>query len=278
MEYLNVTIAFTRSAEYIGSEPTDRGSWLNLAAYCALIENGGVIENCRGWKDRRCQQVLGITRAEMLRECELWSWDGNDLHVHFYPAEQEAKVIRKRGVARHNGKLGGRPRKTESGSDLGSENETHGKPKSVPILEPKREPISEPKSESVKEGKEKEGKGSTTTPPRAELALSLIEAYARPSFDRPALEAAAESLRRFDGKFSFDQIREAVARVTVAVALWPEDERILYLPTAANFFQNDGWRKHPDEWASKRTVKARTNGHKPGLTDEERAARLGGRA
>jgi hypothetical protein len=259
MEYLNLLVAVTRTPEYVGCDPTQRGTWLNLSAFCAMVENGGVIEGCRSWKCRRCQQTLGVTRAEMLTDCELWWFDGNDLHVAFYPVEQEAKVIAKRGVARTNGRKGGRPRKTEIGSDK----ETHGKPKSVPTLEPISEPISEPKSESVMEGKVKEGNGITTTTARVEPPVHerLISAYARPSFDRGALEAAAESLRRHAGTFSFDQILAGVAAVTAAVKDWPEDERLTYLPTAANFFRDDLWRRHPSEWASRRESRKRLHGH-----------------
>lgn len=91
-------------------------------------------------------------------------------------------------------------------------------------------------------------------PPPAER---LISAYARPSFDRAALEAAADSLRRFAGRFTFEQILDGVAAVTAAVRDWPADERLAYLPTAANFFRDDLWRKHPDEWQSRRAARVR---------------------
>lgn len=128
--------------------------------------------------------------------------------------------------------------------------------------------------------KEKE-KNSTTTTARVEPPdhEKLLGAYARPSFDRPALEAAAACLRRFTGTYSFAQILAGVQNVTRAVALWTEDERAVYLPTAANFFEKDGWRKHPDEWASKREAKKRTAGGRAGgMTQEEIQEALGGRA
>lgn len=263
MEYLNLHASILDSVAFIGSEPVDQATWLKLQRYCIGQENGGIIPDCKDWKDRKCQQLLRITRAEMLRDCDLWTWQGNDLHLYGYPLEQEAKVIRKRGIARTNGQQGGRPpanpSKTEIGSDPGSDRD--------------------PKSESVMEGKEREGKGSTTTTAREQVE-ALIAACPRPSHDRPALEAAADTLRRFAGQFTFPQILEAVRSVTATVKDWPEDERVVFLPTAANFFQKDLWRRHPSDWESRRAAKARTaatNG-KPALTDEERAARLGGRA
>ena len=125
---------------------------------------------------------------------------------------------------------------------------------------------------------EEEEEGTTTTTARE--AESLLAACPRPSLDRPALEAAADCLRRHGPTFGFERILAGVQAVTAAVADWPADERLAYLPTAANFFRDDLWRRHPEEWKSRREPRKRltaANG-KPTLTDDERAARLGGRA
>lgn len=237
MEYLNLHVSTLDSVAFIGSEPVDQATWLKLQRYCIGQENSGIIAACKDWKDRKCQQLLRITRAQMLRECDLWEWKGNDLHLYGYPLEQEAKVIKKRGIARTNGQQGGRPPanqpETDIGSDIGSD--------------------SEPESESVKEGKEKEGNGITTT---ARMAEQLIAAYARPSLDRPALEAAHAALRRHQA-IPFAEILAAVQAVTAAVRDWPEDERLTYLPTAANFFRDDLWRRHPDDWLSRKASRKR---------------------
>jgi hypothetical protein len=267
MQYLNLELSILDSVEFVGSEPVDQATWLKLQRYCAGQENGGIIRDCREWKDRKCQQLLRITRAEMLRECDLWTWDAGTLRIFAYPVEQEAKVIRKRDIARTNGQLGGRPPANPNGTDLGSQIGTD--------LGSKRESVKERKG---KEGNEKED--TTTTAREVEL---LIAAYARPSHDREALEAAADCLRRHGPVFGFEKIRAAVATVTELVRDWPEDERVTYLPTAANFFRNDLWRRHSDEWRSRRDPKRRLAderraGGKPALTDDERRKLLGGRA
>ena len=269
MQYLNLELSILDSVEFVGSEPVDQATWLKLQRYCAGQENGGIIADCREWKDRKCQQLLRITRAELLRECDLWTWEGGTLHLFRYPAEQEAKVIRKRDIARTNGQLGGRPPANPKETDIGSEVGTE--------VGSKRESVKEGKG---KEGKEKEGTTTTTTAREVEL---LIAAYARPSHDRDAVEAAADCLRRHGPTFGFEKIRAAVATVTELVRDWPEDERVTYLPTAANFFRGDLWRRHSDEWRSRRDPKRRLaeerrHGGKPALTDEERRERLGGRA
>ncbi len=120
------------------------------------------------------------------------------------------------------------------------------------------------------EGSPLKAEEEETPPPaaarRTTPAEQLIAAYARPSFDRAALEAASDSLRRFAGKYSLTQILEAVAAVTAAVKDWPADERLAFLPTAANFFRDDLWRKHPEEWKSRRAARVRL------ATDRQRPA------
>jgi len=113
MNYLNLhTDQVLRSQEYLGAEPVERATWLNLMAWCASQENGGVIENIHDWTDRKLQQVLGITKEEATLVSELYpiSEDGV-LTVTFYPNDKETEVKDKREVARKNGKKGGRPQK-----------------------------------------------------------------------------------------------------------------------------------------------------------------------
>jgi hypothetical protein len=74
MKWLNFEVKTFRSTEFLGSEPTERATWIALLAYCADHENGGTIPSCRDWKDRRWQQLVGVTKAEVEAETELWQW------------------------------------------------------------------------------------------------------------------------------------------------------------------------------------------------------------
>lgn len=273
MQYLNLELSILDSVEFVGSEPVDQATWLKLQRYCAGQENAGIIADCREWKDRKCQQLLRITRAEMLRECDLWTWQGETLHLFAYPHAAEAKVKQNRLA----GSIGGQA-KTEAKAQASRRNGSQAKAQAEPKQDPSDDASEDPTKRKGREGKEKES--TTTTAREVEL---LIAAYARPSHDRDAIEAAADCLRRHGPVFGFDKIRTAVATVTELVRDWPEDERVTYLPTAANFFRNDLWRRHPDEWRSRRDPKRRLaeekrHGGKPALTDEERRDRLGGRA
>jgi hypothetical protein len=86
--------------------------------YCADQENGGIIQNCEDWGDRRWMQTCAVTRAEIDASKPLAFWDASALHVAFYPCNQEAKFQ----ANRLNGKKGGRPKCL-------TEDKPHGEPK-----------------------------------------------------------------------------------------------------------------------------------------------------
>ncbi len=104
MNYLSLPIRDLRSEEYLGSEPVDRATWLNLQTYCALLENGGRIEDCKNWGDRKWMQLVGCTKDEALRACKLWSWQGGTLILWAYQVGEEEKVQVKRSAGRSGGK------------------------------------------------------------------------------------------------------------------------------------------------------------------------------
>jgi len=165
MEFLNIAISDLQKPEYVGSDPKERATWLNLSAWCARVENGGRIVGCRQWKCRQWQQTCGVTLKETQADCDLWTWDGDDMVMWNYPAPQEAKVQAQRERARTNGKNGGRP---------------PNEPNPEPRLEPTSVSTSEPTSENErerkgKEGKEKEGKrnGNDGAAPVEAISLPL---------------------------------------------------------------------------------------------------------
>lgn len=104
MNWLNIEIRLMRSPEYIGSEPIERATWLNLLAYCAEQENGGQIHGCASWKDRQWQQTCGVTAAEVRVDSALWHWEGDELIVWNYPIDKQAEVQAKREAGAKGGK------------------------------------------------------------------------------------------------------------------------------------------------------------------------------
>ena len=85
MNYLNLHTDFLRSVEYLGAEPIERATWLNLLAWCASQENGGVIENANTWNDRKWLQICGVTKEEAYLKSELYEISNSgSLIVNFY--------------------------------------------------------------------------------------------------------------------------------------------------------------------------------------------------
>lgn len=149
MDWLNIRIATLRAAEYIGSEPVQRATWLNVSAYCAEQENGGVMRGGAKLKDRQWQQACGVTLAEVQAAAPLLTIDGDDVHVWNYPVEKEQLVKAKREA----GKVGGSST-SQAKTQAARDNGTKAKAKQNP-------------SEHPTEGKGREVEGNTPKPPQA---------------------------------------------------------------------------------------------------------------
>jgi hypothetical protein len=149
MIYLNLKTSTLRAPEYIGSEPTQRGTWLNLMCYCCEQENRGVIDGCAGWKDRQWQQTAGVTLAEVREDCDLWKWDGEALVVTFYPSDKEAEVRGKREAGKRGGSA-----KSEAKTQASRQNGAKHNP-STTQAQPKQEPNG--REGNGKEWNEREG-------------------------------------------------------------------------------------------------------------------------
>lgn len=106
MDWLNLHISTIDSPEATVCDPVRRATWVWLLRFCIGQENGGRIKGCRAWGDTTWQQMAKVRLREVSAESTLWHWDGDDLEVHFYPADKEAEVQAKRA----NGRRGGRPR------------------------------------------------------------------------------------------------------------------------------------------------------------------------
>lgn len=96
MEWLNIRTATLRGPAYIGSNPTERATWLNVLAYCVDQENGGCIAGGAGWKDRQWQQSCGVTLREVRGASKLIQIKGADVIVYGYSLEKELEVKERR--------------------------------------------------------------------------------------------------------------------------------------------------------------------------------------
>ena len=170
MNWLNLQTSVIRSPEYVGCDPIQRATWLNLMIYCAEQENGGVIPDCKCWKDRRWQQTCGVTKDEVGDQCELWSFDGENLNLWGYPTEKEVEIQRNR----ESGSKGGKARTEAKISAVKANGALGGRPKT------QAETKAKPKrnlSENLTEGKGKEGKGILPPTPKTEASESNEDFY-----------------------------------------------------------------------------------------------------
>jgi len=240
MDWLNLHIpTVLRSSEFIGSEPVDRSTHIMLLAFCAMAENSGVICGCRGWKDRKWQQLAAVTHAEVRRECDLWKWVGDDLHVMLYPAEKEREVRMKREIAKQNGhKSGGRPRKQKK-TDVGLDE--------IPTLVNSAKAEGEGEGERKENGKEAVGGGSDE-----HRAITLCDAHPKRDKSAPALRAAVGAIKRH----GFEVVLAGVTGYAATVAGWTPAERVRFVKNAPEFFDEDLWNQPAANWGGR-------NGHTP---------------
>lgn len=148
MNIINLHTDTLRSEQYLGSEPTDRATWLNLLAWCVSQENGGHIEGASEWGERKWMQLCGVTKAEAHSITPLFHLDeAGTLHIEFYPLESEEKVRAKREAGRIGGKA-----KTQAKTQAAKTNGTRGgRP-----LKPKHTPETQAETQGKGKGKGKE--------------------------------------------------------------------------------------------------------------------------
>lgn len=127
MKYANIDLAALTEPEFSEASLKQIGIWLRLYAYCATIENHGLIANAGAWSTAHCKRVFGCSRRDLDRS-PLWDMrPSGQLSLYHYNlvaegfSKQRRKVARlggqqrsdsKTAAARSNGEKGGRPIKT----------------------------------------------------------------------------------------------------------------------------------------------------------------------
>lgn len=172
MEWINLHQSTLSTPEYLRSVPSERGTWLNLLAYCCQQENGGFIADCSEWKDRTWQQIAGVTRREVMAKCRLWTWEDGGLRVFAYPVEKELELK----TEREAGRLGGL---TKQKNKLLSAIPADELPTLLPTLEGMALPMQVATLQASllrkgREGKGKEGNG-IQQPPAGEPSGKLFQ-------------------------------------------------------------------------------------------------------
>lgn len=155
MNWINIETATLDSEEFLGSDPTQRATWLCLLRFCCGQENAGIIKNCGDWPDRKWQQVVRVMFAEVETESALWTWIGDDLHVWKYPLEKEKEVQAKREAGRKGGSSKSQAKVEAVRINGAKHNQSRTK------AEPKQEPNGRERKGKEGEGKENDKKDSS---------------------------------------------------------------------------------------------------------------------
>jgi len=240
MNYLNIHTDILKGEDFIGSEPTERATWLCILAWCATQENGGVIEDCEGWKDRQWQQLCGVTEAEVKTITKLYGFENGNLMVSHYPIESESAVKAKRKA----GKKGGRPRKVN-------------KPEETKELQGnKPDGLSELKRKG-KEGNERERKevspdGSCPKTDGKDILAEIWKMAPPRSKTRSSKKQVLEAWKKATPKpKNYDEVLEAF-KAWVKCDDWTKEDG-QFAPSLHLWFKNRKWESLP-EIAKKKTT------------------------
>ena len=177
MNWLNLSIQTLDSENFLGSDPTQRATWLCLLRYCIGQENGGTITACAGWADRKWQQLVRVTRDEVQSACDLWQWDGETLVVWGYPIEKEGEVQRNRESGARGGLKGGKSTseaKAEAAKTNGSKG---GRPKTQSETQSETESRTESETQTERKRKEEERNRTLPPTPQSEASESAEDFY-----------------------------------------------------------------------------------------------------
>ena len=167
MNWLNLPVAILRDPNYVGSNPTQRATWLNLLIFSVELENNGRISGAKLWKSRQWQQTCGVTSREVHGANKLVSFDGDDVIVYGYPTDKELEVKAKREA----GRLGGLV-KSEAKTQAARANGTQANTQA----EPKQDPSNDPTEGKGKEGKGKERNTEDTPAPPSRVFVPPLPA------------------------------------------------------------------------------------------------------
>jgi len=242
MNWINLNVNVLDSEEFLGAEPTERGTWLCLLRYCCGQENGGKIEGANAWKDRKWQQVVRVTLKEVQASCDLWRWEGDDLFVEFYPEDKEAEIRQKRENAKTNGARGGRPKKTNDEANVGTGIGSGKKPTSVISAKAEREGE---RKENGKEGEvpPKSPKGDREG--RGHDLFNLVCLY-------PRREGQAQAMinlkRHLDAGADPGAVAAGTRAIAAAIQQLPGGALNSRVLSAERFFRERRWEDDPLTW------------------------------
>lgn len=137
MHYISLPTSLMRNQDFLSSSAEEIAIWLQLLAYCAEEESGGIIPHADTLTDRVWYRMCGQP-ADIIRQCThllAWSDDGTTLTVLHYPLAQQAQLQ----AQRDGGRRGAQARQLPP-SRKGGKNKASRIPDRLPTRLPARLP------------------------------------------------------------------------------------------------------------------------------------------
>jgi hypothetical protein len=202
-------------------------------AHCHAEENGGRIVGAARWKDRQWQMVCAVFLSEVRSECNLWTWEGDDLIVSNYPQANEdaAKARREAGreAARKRWDKDRAKREANAGPNAPSNTEVNGR-------EEKK------KEQKITEQEDDDGPLDDSL---SRAISEIVVTYADAAQWKANGESDKAALRSIQsGRITLDELRGKVAAIAEVVRSNPANKRE-YNATPLTFFSNEQWRNAP---------------------------------
>jgi hypothetical protein len=194
MEWLNIHSSTLSSDEFLDSPADDQAAWVLISSYCANQENGGRITGAKLWDDQKCMRALKVPRDRLKDQAFLWSWEGDDLLIAFYPIEQEEILRKKRGGAALGGRLRGAQLKAQAQATKPDDAKAEGEPMAKGLLKRKgREGKGKKGNGRVRESGSLSGVSGSDVPSEADVRAWATSSGVDPDF---ALQKRAEVCER----------------------------------------------------------------------------------
>lgn len=111
VDYAKIQLVDTRSPLWRRASATARGAAISVLAYCADLENSGVIDDAKTWEHDDWWLLTATSLPEINEAIEsgLCEWRGDALVCNLYDHGGHASLMTKRAQGKH-GIKGGRPR------------------------------------------------------------------------------------------------------------------------------------------------------------------------
>ena len=209
-------------------------------------------------------QLIGVTKEEVYRESMLWSWRENDLHVDFYPKDQERATQAKRKAGKSFGKGKQKGSKQVSNSLANSLPNSLAKDKEKKRKEKESNTFPRASAPAPAKPEEKNEKEKDLTKKIEDIYLAFPKQQKKPQ----GLQAIARAITK--KKLDPDWLYAKVKEYSISI-VW-QDMR--FIPNCQTWFEAEQYNDDPETWKEPENLKGgdkkpkQLQGVQPSLLEE----------